>query len=48
MSNQCLLVPNLKCSDETMVEGMEGHIVEQVEVKGVYSKYLEVSFYLST
>ncbi|OXU23097.1 hypothetical protein TSAR_013014 [Trichomalopsis sarcophagae] len=41
-SNTCLLVPNLKCADDMKDEEIEGHIAESVEVKGVYSKYLEV------
>lgn len=42
-SNTSLLVPKLKLKDEVFVEGLNEKIVEQVEVKGAFSKYLEVN-----
>ncbi|XP_011496455.1 PREDICTED: sister chromatid cohesion protein DCC1 [Ceratosolen solmsi marchali] len=39
-SNTCLLIPNLK--DEVLLEEVEGRIIKEVEVKGMYSTYLEV------
>ena len=41
-SNTCLLIPNLKCKDEAFIVGLDGRIIEEVEVKGIYNTYLEV------
>lgn len=35
-------MPNLKCKDEVMINGLEERVIEDVEVKGIYSTYLEV------
>lgn len=42
-SNTCLLLPKLKLKNHVHIEGVEGRVIEEVEVKGIFSTYLEVN-----